>query len=167
MSLILFPSAEGVPSKTYQYDDSIVLESGSRQWLTKALEVELRMMKRGELFVNLSWHRLREASMAAVLAAGLEIWGVTPHTLRHAGPSNDYVQKYRSLLDTQRRGRWSAVASVRRYEQASQVNARLLTVPESTVLFIEKADRELPALLAASRPASPDLRTLLGRVGRR
>ena len=43
---------------------------------------------------------------------------MTPHSLRHGGPSMDRFGNWRDLREIQKRGRWAASQSVRRYEKA-------------------------------------------------
>eukprot|EP00971_Amphidinium_carterae_P098968 1957038-Amphidinium_carterae.2 len=40
----------------------------------------------------------------ASVLAGIEDWGVAAHTLRHVGPSHDFLNKLRSRPDILKRG---------------------------------------------------------------
>ena len=165
VSLMLFPRAEDVPSKTYQFDDAVVLDSAGRQWISAALMRVYTTMETDEPLVGMPWRTFREHFRSAVSRAGLDSWEVTPHHLRHAGPSDDYLHNHRSLADIQRRGRWAATSSMKRYEKASQVNARLLHIPEATVRFLEAAAEEIPDILVSGAAPSARMRLLLGRAG--
>ena len=49
-------------------------------------------------------------------------WGtldITPHVKRHSGPSNDRALHYRTIDQIQKRCRWLATTSLRRYEKIS------------------------------------------------
>jgi len=49
----------------------------------------------------------------------------TPYQLRHAGASWEFAAGVRTLAETQRRGRWRAAASVRRYVKGGSVTEQL------------------------------------------
>ena len=46
---------------------------------------------------------------------------LTPHMLRHGGPSEDVLAGHRTLAQVQERGRWEAKASVRNYAKGGRV----------------------------------------------
>lgn len=54
---------------------------------------------------------------------------VTPHCMRHGGPSEDYAQGLRTLADIQKRGRWMSTCSVRRYEKSARLLSQLGKIP--------------------------------------
>ena len=110
--------------------------------------------------------RLRLLVAEAAAKAGLASWGVTPYALRHTGPSHDFLAQTRSLTAIKRRGRWTADQSVRRYEKASQVTARLARLPQATLRFLQAADRELPLLPESHAPVSAELMRLATEVPR-
>ena len=54
-----------------------------------------------------------------------------PHTLRHSGPSHDLYYSYRSILQIQRRGRWSSEKSSLRYAKThTLIEARAALPPK-------------------------------------
>jgi hypothetical protein len=61
----------------------------------------------------------------AVKALKLNRLLCTPHCLRHGGPSTDFALGYRSLASIQRRGRWHAASSVKRYEKAGRLSKQV------------------------------------------
>ena len=72
---------------------------------------------------------------------------VVPYTFRHTGSSNDFIQKRRSLLSIQKRGRWKHLRSVTRYEKAGRVLrqwAKLLLARQDRA---RKAAALFPAIL--------------------
>lgn len=166
MSLLMFPSTDEAVSKAHQFDESVLLDSPQRQWITEGILRCLPSIKTDETFVGLPYAKFLEVFTKAAARAGLEAWQVTPHVLRHTGPSSDYLDQVRSLGDIQRRGRWASATSVRRYERSSRVVARLRLLPESTVRFLEQAHREVPDMVARGVRPSDLLLTLLARVGR-
>jgi hypothetical protein len=67
----------------------------------------------------------------------------TPHCLRHGGPSTDFALGFRSLSSIQRRGRWHAASSVKRYEKAGRLNKQ---VAHLTVDLLRQARIDILAL---------------------
>lgn len=65
----------------------------------------------------------------------LDITGIGPlhpYRLRHGGASMDYWEKHRSIVEIQKRGRWRATASVRRYEKGGRLSQLLNSLPSHT-----------------------------------
>jgi integrase len=147
-TLLLFPSDEGITSKMGHYDDSVVLDSPGREWVTKLLLARCREVRPSEPLFPFTILSFGVLFKAACRRAGVEVWDATPHVLRHAGPSHDYLLQLRSLPDIKRRGRWSADRSVRRYEKSSQVNARLSMLTETTLFRLQVSEINLPQLFA-------------------
>ena len=73
---------------------------------------------------------------AAGQALGLEL--PPPHSLRHAGPSRDAFLHIRDLNEIQKRGRWEALSSVKRYSKPSWYAAVLARTPEAVMAAGEK-----------------------------
>ena len=53
-----------------------------------------------------------------------------PHSVRHAGPSEDAFHKRADLAAIQKRGRWGSSKSVVRYEKGAKLLRQLSFVPE-------------------------------------
>lgn len=79
----------------------------------------------------------------AVTALGLTRLHCTPHCLRHGGPSTDFALSFRTLEDIQRRGRWHAQASVKRYEKAGRLTKQVAML---TPGHLQQAKRDIVAL---------------------
>ena len=47
------------------------------------------------------------------------------------------------IPEIQRRGRWASSASVKRYERAAQVNARLTSMPDNVIQYLQESEREV------------------------
>ena len=73
-----------------------------------------------------------------------------PHPARHLGAARDAATGYRTIEQIQRRGRWKAIASVRRYAKTSAFIAVQEEQPEN----IKNRGRELLAQ-RIPRPAQP------------
>ena len=66
-----------------------------------------------------------EAVSRAFQAAEIKNIAFVPHQLRHGGPSCDYMARKRFLAEIQKRGRWQAATSVRRYEKSATYSRQL------------------------------------------
>ena len=80
--------------------------------------------------------------------------------MRHTGPSHDWLAQLRSLSAIQRRGRWGAASSVRRYEKSARVTSLLGKLPPEILEFAKVADQGLGDFLARKRalPTLPIVR---------
>ena len=70
---------------------------------------------------------------------------LSPHCLRHGAASSDFATGARRLDELQRRGRWKAAASVRRYEKSGRLAAQVAAMGPA---LLGRATR-----LAAAMPA--------------
>ncbi len=158
-SLLLFPRERGKPSKTLGYDDSVVLDSKGREWLGPLVEAQARRRPHQQLFgmTYLDWLNLVKTAAATL---GLQDWDITLYRMRHTGPSHDWLAQLRSLSAIQRRGRWGAASSVRRYEKSARVTSLLGKLPPEILEFAKVADQGLGDFLARKRalPTLPIVR---------
>ena len=122
---------------------------GSRTFLS-AVEPFLPAAGRFLCFGHVGYaHPLREASQELGLP-----WIITPHQLRHSGPSHDRYHRLRSLADIQARGMWKQLASVKIYEKHALLLASMSQLPVVLQRTCRKLERELPGLFrGASTPA--------------
>ena len=150
-SLLLFPHARGQSSKTGQFDDSIVLDTRGRGYVYQTL-LSLAKRRLGRPVFSFTQAKWLKAFKEAAKSLGIESWDVVLHLLRHTGPSDDYLAKRRSLADIQRRGRWAAVSSVRRYEKASKIGAMLKRLKPRQMAFCQDASKYLEEYLTGLRP---------------
>ena len=116
------PADRGMFSKTRQQDDSVIAGIGPRGFMTKILAAALRARPSGPLFAGCSLFEYERAMQVAVGKRQLGALNITPHSARHSGPSNDFLQGRVDLKGIQKRGRWETLTSVRRYEK----NAKLM-----------------------------------------
>ncbi|CAK0825147.1 unnamed protein product, partial [Prorocentrum cordatum] len=129
-ALLLAPEEEAIPTKTKEFDESILLDSP-----------ELR--KFSSLFKRVSE------------AAGLGQANLHPCTTRRGGASDDALRQTRSLEEIKRRGRWAADTSVKRCEKHARVLKSLERLPKPVRdygLAIESQLRQLLALQAKPPP---------------
>ena len=95
----------------------------------------------------------------ATVALGLGALRLTPHSLRHGGASEDAAAKLRSAAEIQKRGRWAAAASVRRYmkpgtlmRQWNIIPAQIIADQRSTLDGLPRLLRPQPWRLASVLP---------------
>jgi hypothetical protein len=122
-SILAHPWHYGQSSKTLEYDDSIILDSTWRpvvsscaRWLFQNTGAGAKLAS----FSHAEWQKQITACSDALGLGQLHLY-----TLRHSGPSEDYVRHKRSLQDVKRRGRWASEHSVRRYEKSARLLAQM------------------------------------------
>ena len=72
-----------------------------------------------------------ESSMRQVVKhLGLAKFALTPHAVRHSGPSQDFLNKSRTADEIQARGRWKSLRSIQRYRKPGQMVAKMNRIPE-------------------------------------
>eukprot|EP00959_Pyramimonas_sp_CCMP1952_P332540 6963363-Pyramimonas_sp.AAC.1 len=70
--------------------------------------------------------------------------------MRHGGPSEDRRENVRTPLEVKQRGRWSADASMRRYEAAAWLQREEAQLPRAVMTAALAALHSLPSALTAS-----------------
>ena len=114
--LIVAPLPLGVPAKNREFDASVIVGAFDRPWVTRIVEALARRAGPGQLLLGPltlpTFERLFARARTALRLQGLP---VSPHALRHAGPSHDAWKFDSPLPAIQARGRWKNVESVRRY----------------------------------------------------
>jgi hypothetical protein len=146
-SLVLSPSTEGQPTKVGEYDDSLIVGSKGREWISKVLEKFWRATAPNAMLFPFSLREVEAKFKLASVALGLESLKLTPHTLRHGGPSHDIYFELRSLAEVQRRGCWKALASVKRYEKHACLQRQLNKLTPAQQEAARRASLSVPARL--------------------
>jgi integrase len=120
-------------AKSGQYDDTVLigdkasLDAG-RPWtrlLVRRLLTEAARAPDALLFAGLTLSKYEALFREAARACHLQPLSLTPHMLRHGGPSEDILNNVRSISQVQERGRWAAPASVRNYQKQGRVLRQL------------------------------------------
>ena len=147
------PELHGVSraTKSGDYDDTIVLgdeasQRAGRGWVA-ALVAQLSKQGSAETaLLDLTLPIWERAFQRAVVGLGLERLRISPHCLRHGAASSDFASKFRRLDELQRRGRWKAAASVRRYEKCGRLSGQV------AMMSAELLDRA--AVLSTTLPSA-------------
>lgn len=120
-------------TKTGLYDDCILLDSPGRSDLGVVMKYLTARCERADshLFQQLTLHAYNKAIKKACDTLNLEKLRLTPHNLRHSGPSTDAYYKARSLSAIQQRGRWASISSVLRYNKPGRMLLLHQLVPQN------------------------------------
>ena len=74
---------------------------------------------------------------------------ITPHMLRHGGPSCDFAHGSRALVQIQERGQWVSLKSCQRYKKAGVYQQVVASLPAAVTDSYTPCVRRLPGLLRA------------------
>jgi hypothetical protein len=153
VSVLLAPFSRGIPTKTHEFNDSVVFNSKGREWIGHLLANAASHCKADEQVFDFTMVHWSAAMKKAARLLCISHWEVVPYLLRHSGPSEDYLSGTRSLLDIQRRGRWKSVHSVRRYEKSARVSSRLDLLTKEQLSFMKQAVDNIEQVLTTSSGA--------------
>ena len=142
-SIHLFAWETGQTSKTLTTDESVLLDSPSRGWLTLAVTELADRTPAGELLFDLTPERLNHLMKSAANLVGVSAWDISPYCCRHAGPSHHWLTQVRTLPAIKRRGRWASDASVKRYEKSSRVTRRFEGLSEQTLEILRRSEAHI------------------------
>ena len=121
-----------MPTKTGLFDDCVLLDTPSRTDLGVVLKYLLLQCEddNSRLFQGLTLSAYNRAIKNAAHAWGLDQLSLTPHVLRHSGPSSDAYHRIRSMDSIQQRGRWASPSSVARYQKPGRMLLLHQKVPQ-------------------------------------
>eukprot|EP00438_Fugacium_kawagutii_P005727 Skav230031 [mRNA] locus=scaffold261:317606:318451:- [translate_table: standard] len=148
-TLLLHPQELGEPSKTGQFNDSLVVGLKDREWVGTLLG-RLYSLHTGQTdgaIFPFSLNSFEKEFRASVVALKLQKLRISPHCLRHGGASHDYLSQVLSLQDIQQRGCWGAFESVRRYAKHGRLSKQLSLLSPQQQQAAKQATLELPSLL--------------------
>ncbi|CAK0883482.1 unnamed protein product, partial [Prorocentrum cordatum] len=128
-SVLLHPFEMRTPSKSQEFDQTIVLDLDRQAALADAL-VQLGLERSEGPLLDVSPSALRRALDEAAAAWRLGPLGpLDAYRFRHAGASVDFATGARRLEEIQRRGRWRSARSLRRYEHGGRLADLLRRLP--------------------------------------
>jgi len=161
----LHSSLRARPSKTHQFDESLLLDSPTRPFLTDLL-MKLSLQARSRLGTDRlrGWTRPRDGRLVTF---GLREWRAAwneclarlclpqahLYVLRHTGASEDLLSKQRTLNEVQKRGRWLAETSLRRYAKPAAVQQQVNGWPPALVAHLAQCRAEIGRVLVQQAPA--------------
>jgi len=144
---LIFGNSEFLETtKTGTQDDTVLLNSTDRSFACNVLKavVTKRASATQRLFPDLTLDQYEKAMQKAKCEVGLGKFDFTPHSVRHSGPSADFLSKTRNAAEIQARGRWRAAKSIQRYLKPGQMMAKMNKIPAA---IWEKAKAALPLVL--------------------
>ncbi|CAK0857017.1 unnamed protein product [Prorocentrum cordatum] len=157
-ALVLHPrdGEEARPSKTAEFDESLVLDLTCDLWLGGVLRSLTAAKPPDAALFSFSVEEFAEIFRRAVRRLGLEP-APMPCLLRHAGASRDFVNGLRPLSEVKRRGRWKTDASVRRYEKGGRLSEQFAKLPPALQKHALRCHSVLPEVLLGGLAAPPFL----------
>ena len=147
ISVVVAPRSRGTPAKNKQFDDGYTVGAHGRIEAKHIMQVLVEDTPDKELLFPDITLPLWEAWCRQFSSA--EKLKISPHCLRHGGPSHDVYHHQATIQDVQWRGRWMAVESCRRYTKpAKMLRARAALTP-SQLKRAEEAARHVEAQILA------------------
>ena len=125
---------DGKPTKTGDFDDCVLFNTVSRSDVNLIISGLYHSASDPTdcLFSPLSHGQYTQHIHEAARRLKLSHLHLTPHVIRHSGPSHDAYYELRDLKQIQVRGRWKAAESVRRYRKPGRMLLSHKEVPRAT-----------------------------------
>jgi integrase len=130
-AILICPWERRVPTKTQQYDDTILLDTPGFDWVFAVLLRHLgsRPLEGDADVWTFTVEQLRSVFNAAVTGLGLPD-GTCLYQLRHGGASYDLLEGHRAWEAVRSRGRWMSDVTVKRYAKSGVIQRYILMVPK-------------------------------------
>ncbi len=162
VSVVIAPFTRGEPAKNRQFDDGYSLGAHGRRLLQElTLKLVARRSTGERIFETLSLPALEKNYREFCKAEAVKM---SPHLLRHAGPSHDHYFDGMTLQDIQLRGRWQALDSCRRYAKPNRILRQLAALSATQRLRAAAAAVEIPSQILL-RLGLPKIGVLDRRLG--
>ncbi len=101
-SILVRPSELEVPSKTFEYDDTVIWDHAHLQWMVTFFEKWHATPVKGPIW-SFTYTELAKEFKSVSTELGLV--DLVPYALRHTGASMDALNGWRPLSTIQKRGR--------------------------------------------------------------
>ena len=160
-ALVIAPSQLGRTTKTGHFDDHVLVGINGRRWINQVLFDFMNMRPpcptSDQLFAGLTLAKLESVFKEAQRYLG-DGWKyadvvVTPHVLRHSGPSNDHYLGKTNLDEIRIRGRWASMKSVARYAKHAKLLRAVSKMPKDVDARSAKAQERLFSYFTAAKYA--------------
>ena len=129
-----------LPSKVGELDEAILLDQPYVQGLGKIMADFVKHLEPHDRIFNMDPKRATTAFNEVIMEEGYDRVGLNcSYQLRHGSASTDVLDGLRSLTEVQKRGRWQAQKSVRRYSNGGRISQ----------VFAELSDQQKADAMAA------------------
>jgi hypothetical protein len=151
--LLIANSETGDVTKTGEQDDTVLADSVSRGWISSLIRnlIIRKASPDAKLFQNLTLPKYESLFRKVSAKLSLQSFNITPHVMRHSGPSDDAFHKVRSLLEIQKRGRWKCPKSVARYDKPGRLLMQASKISKEVWAAAAHAESEIAAVLTNRR----------------
>ena len=145
-AIIVRPLELGIPAKTGDFDESVLLNAPYLEWFGDVLQV-LRQQPCSRPLWPFNLHEFGQQMQEIATLAEVSHLRVEPYSLRHGGASHDALMGYRDLASIKERGRWKADSSVARYKKAARALQRIGLLDDRTIEYGKLIEHNLRDLL--------------------
>jgi len=134
--LLLHPLADGIPSKTGHFDETVPLDAEWALWMEPFWGVLSASTGHGESHSawTFSYPEFLKEFNQSTRRVGVHM---VPYQARHSGPSHDRMTRSRTQLEMQKKGRWQSFKSVMRYEKSGLISAAYANYSALTKIWID------------------------------
>ena len=109
------------PAKLTLSTDSVILDRPDLLWMDRLWQALIVGRPEHARLIPMDQNEIAREVKTIFEELGCSKLGVVAYSLRHGGPSWDFMKKFRSLDEIQQRGRWRSPTSVLRYQEASKL----------------------------------------------
>ena len=125
-SVILHPQEQGSPSKTGEFDETLLLDNPEFVWMGAMLTLMKAKVHPSQRLVSLTYQSLAHLFQVAAMAVNLQALGPpTMYQCRHGGASHEIMTQARTIPAIKHRGRWRTDAALRRYEKGGRITQQI------------------------------------------
>ena len=148
-TLVLHPFERGLPSKTGEFDETVMMKVEYFNFVVEAAGRLLKAKAKSKFQALLRTSAAKVNTFLRNLVAQFELEPVLHqvhrYRLRHGGASHMFASGLLTLQEVLRQGRWRSAKSLRRYEKGERQSQILDSLP-SNLGFMESPKRLMEML---------------------
>jgi len=160
-SILMSPEELGQPSKTGEYDISLLLDSPYLSFWGAKVFNKLKTENQNNCLWDFNYSQYLAVFKKCAKQMGIEL---SPYHTRHSGASIDRSRNYRSQLDVQKRGQWKSTKSIARYEKAARLAKSWEQVPNKAKEYCLACEEAFDGIMAGRKKLPTS--TILVGVGK-
>ena len=130
--LSLHPQEMQKPSKTGQFNDTVLLDNPHHRFLQGPLARIKKATNDSDFLMGLTVTEFTAAFHRACQRANVQVLSPVPYHMRHTGASTDLVSKTRGVEEVKRRGRWQSDKSMNRYLKGGRLGEQFQRLSKAT-----------------------------------